>query len=465
MANLDRMNCPRFVLAGTNSGVGKTTITLGLLNGFRRKGINVQPFKSGPDYIDPAFHTFVTGNPSRNLDTWLIQENPIEYLMQQTGVNKDLSIIEGVMGFYDGHIVHKNVGSTAHLSKVLKAPVVLIINGSGISTSAAAIVHGFKHFDNDEDVAGVIINQVNSKRHYDILKEAIEEMTGVKCFGYLKKHPDINLDSRHLGLIPSYEVEVLQDKIDLISNLMEDSIDFDGLLELGQSAAPLKRVDLGIKKVVDEVRIGVPLDKAFNFYYQDNLELLEALGAKLVYFSPLEDKAVPASIDGIYFGGGFPEVFVKELSANKQMRTSIKEFIEAGGPVYAECGGLMYMCNRIVDLEDNAYEMVGILENDSVMTKKLQRFGYVDVRINKESIIGSDMTNFEAHEFHRSKLTEHLDDQTVYSVEKDRGNGNINKWSCGYTYKNFLGGYAHIHFYNNLEIPRNFLYTCEKRKK
>jgi len=461
------MNCPRFILAGTNSGVGKTTITLGLLNSFRRKGVDVQPFKSGPDYIDPAFHTFVTGNHSRNLDAWLLPEEHIQSLMVKNSKQHELSIVEGVMGFYDGHSVHKKVGSTAHLSKILKAPVVLILNGSGISTSAAAIVYGFQHFDPEVNIAGVIINMVNSQRHYEILKEAIEDMTGVKCYGYLKKNPEMNLSSRHLGLIPSYEVNQLREKIELISDMMDESIDYDGLMTLAQQAPELEENADGFadREQREPVRIGVPMDKAFNFYYEDNLDLLSAMGADIVKFSPLEDTQLPEGLDGLYVGGGFPEVFAKELSENKSMLASVKGFIENDGPVYAECGGLMYMCNQIVDLEQNAFDMVGVLENNSIMTKRLQRFGYVDVTLSEDTIIGPSGTKFKAHEFHRSQLTETPADRTGYAVQKDRGNGDIKKWTCGYQYKNFLGGYAHIHFYNNLEIPVHFIETCRKVKE
>ena len=459
------MKCPRFVLAGTNSGVGKTTITLGLLNAFRRRGLDVQPFKSGPDYIDPAFHTFVTGNVSRNLDAWLLPEEAIKYLMNKNGVGKDLSIIEGVMGFYDGHTVHKKKGSTAHLSKIVEAPVVLILNGSGISTSAAAIVHGFKSFDPDVNVAGVIINMVNSERHYEILKEAIETFSGVKCYGYLKKNPDMNLSSRHLGLIPSYEVDQLKEKIDLIGDMMEESIDFDGLLSLAQSAGDIESLDVDPRVNFPGIKIGVPLDKAFNFYYQDNLDLLVKLGAELINFSPMEDTCLPDGLDGLYIGGGFPEVFARELSENTLMRKSIRAFVESGRPVYAECGGLMYLCNKIIDLEGDAFDMVGILPNESVMTKRLQHFGYVDVSLSQESLIGTADMAFRAHEFHRSKVSEMDGDDRCYRVEKDKGNGDIKQWQCGYRYKNFLGGYAHIHFYNNLEIPVHFLEKCRVERE
>lgn len=459
------MACPRFVLAGTNSGVGKTTITLGLLNSFYRKGYNVQPFKSGPDYIDPAFHTFVTGNASRNLDAWLLPEDKIRSLMCHSGEGKDLSIVEGVMGFYDGHSVHRKKGSTAHLSKIVKAPAVLIINGSGIATSAAAIVLGFQKFDPEVNVAGVIINMVNSERHYEILKEAIEEMTDVKCYGYLKKNSEMNLSSRHLGLIPSYEVDQLKEKIDLISDMMEESIDFDGLLTLAQTAPDLEADAVEPVKQFKQLKIGVPLDNAFNFYYQDNLDLLQFLGAEIVNFSPVKDAHIPQNLDGLYVGGGFPEVFAKELTANKTMLADIKAFVESNRPVYAECGGLMYMCKSITDLEDKTFDMVGLIDNESVMTKRLQRFGYVEVELEETTIIGPKGLRFMAHEFHRSQVIDSSNDTLCYKVEKDRGNGNISKWQCGYGYKNFLGAYAHVHFYNNLEIPVNFLKICQQVKE
>jgi len=458
------MNNSRIVLAGTNSGVGKTTITLGLLNGFKRKGVNVKPYKSGPDYIDPAFHTFVTGNKSRNLDAWLMDEHAIKHIICKSSQMNDLNVVEGVMGLFDGHIVHKHIGSTAHISKITQSPVVLIIDGSGMSTSAAALVKGYKEFDLDVNLGGIIINKIGAERHYSILKNAIEEHTGVKCYGYLRKNTKINLSSRHLGLIPAGEVADLKLKIDLITDEMEETIDFEGLLELANQAPKIESNQIQVKQIVENINIAIPMDNAFTFYYQDNLDLLEELGATLKYFSPLSDSELPQNIDGIYMGGGFPEVFAKELALNTSIKESIHDFVESGGPVYAECGGLMYMCKSIVDLDGNQFQMVGVLDNNSVMTQRLQRFGYVDVEVSEDTILGKSGTSFRAHEFHRSELTESAEDKLCYSVKKDRGNGNVNNWSCGYMYKNFVGGYAHIHFYNNLEIPKQFLLECLKFK-
>ena len=459
------MSLPRFLVAGASSGVGKTTVTIGLLNFLKRKGLNVQPFKTGPDYIDPAFHTFVTGNSSRNLDSWLLEEDRVRYLFHKNSKGKDISVIEGVMGLFDGHSVYRDIGSSAHVAKITKSPVILIIDGSGISTSSAAMVHGYSTFDKELKISGVIINNVSGEIHYEMLKQAIEKFTGVKCYGYLLKNSDINLSSRHLGLVPSVEVKELKEKIEKITDMMEKTIDIDGIIEIAGQAQDISyQKPEKIKKLVSNVRIGLAYDKAFNFYYSDNLEVLEEMGAELVRFSPIFDKKLPDNLDGLYIGGGFPEIFAEKLSKNLTMIEDIKMFIEENGPVYAECGGLMYMCKSIIDLEGKEYSMVGIFDNVSEMTKRLQRFGYIDVTINDKTILSEGLINFRAHEFHRSKISQMESDNLKYEIEKTRfGREKIN-WKCGYAYKNFLGGYAHVHFYNNLEIAINFLNNCSNKE-
>lgn len=455
------MSLPRFVLAGTNSNVGKTTFTLGILKALSNRGLNVQPFKSGPDYIDPAFHTHVTGNQSRNLDCWMLEEDVLRGLYKKNAKGKDVAIIEGVMGLYDGFSTVKDCGSTAHLSKIIDAPVVLIIDGSGISSSAAAVVLGFVKYDEEVNIQGIIINKVHGEGHYNLLKTAIERDTGVKCYGYMNVNRNIGLDSRHLGLIPSVEVADLDKKIEIIADMVEETVDLDGLIELSKSASPLNSADLNHSRIVENVRIGVAYDKAFNFYYKDNLDLLEELGAELVYFSPLEDEKLPDNLDGLYIGGGFPEVFAEDLQENVTMRASILEYHQSEGPIYAECGGLMYLCRTIENLEEKSFEMVGIFDNESRMTKRLQRFGYVSVNLKENCLLGAEGTSFKAHEFHRSMVEYSDGDHYAYNVIKERDGVETKIWSCGFRTKNVMAAYAHVHFYTNIELAKHFLKACK----
>ncbi|AOT72377.1 cobyrinate a,c-diamide synthase [Geosporobacter ferrireducens] len=456
------MNYPRFVLAGTQSGVGKTTISIGIMAALKKKGYRVQAFKVGPDYIDPAFHSFVTGNASRNLDGWMLEEAVVRELFVKNAYGKDIAVIEGVMGLYDGFGIEKDQGSTAHISKILNAPVILIINGNGMSASAAAQVLGYKAFDPDVNIQGVIINNLSGEKHYELLKAAIERYTGIPCLGYMKNNSAIQLKSRHLGLIPSVEVEDLRKKIDEIGDMVGETIDLDRLMETSKNTKSLQSVQYFSKEnaAIDQVHIGVALDKAFNFYYKDNLDLLEELGAKLIYFSPLEDEKLPENIHGLYFGGGFPEVFADQLEKNFTMRQDIKNLVDLGIPTYAECGGLMYLTEAITTLEGKRHEMVGIFEAETTMTNRLQRFGYVEVNIEKPCVISHIPVRVKGHEFHRSIITSPQNADYGYQVVKKRSGEPVNSWHCGLLKQNVLAGYAHIHFYNHKELAKDFIENC-----
>ncbi|MBB6214607.1 cobyrinic acid a,c-diamide synthase [Anaerosolibacter carboniphilus] len=458
------MKLPRFVLAGTQSGVGKTTISTGVMSALRKRGFQVQPFKVGPDYIDPAFHTFVTGNKSRNLDSWMLEEETVRGLFVKNAQEKDISVIEGVMGLYDGSGSRKDVGSTAHVSKIIKAPVILIINGSGMAASAAAQVLGYKMYDSDVEIAGVIINNVSGEKHYHILKEAIERDTKIKCVGYMVKNTAIKLESRHLGLIPSVEVKDLKDKVEEIGSMIEKTVDIDALLEISEQAVPIDACMSEDIWVEDRINLGVASDKAFNFYYEDNLELLKSLGANLIFFSPLHDRKLPEGLHGLYFGGGFPEVFAQELEDNREIRQQIKESIEGGIPAYAECGGLMYLTNAITSVAGERHEMVGVFHTEAKMTGRLQRFGYVDITIDQPSVLSKSVEQAKAHEFHRSILMDHMEDDQVYQLEKTRNGEIIDRWRCGLKRYNALAAYAHIHFYCNQRLAKNFIENCRVYK-
>lgn len=459
------MKLSRFVIAGTQSGVGKTTISTGIMRALVLRGDNVQPYKVGPDYIDPAFHSFVTGNKSRNLDSWMLDEGTIKELFIKNSSDRSISVIEGVMGLFDGFGISKDMGSTAHISKILKAPVILVIDGRGMSSSAAAQVLGYKMYDPEMDLKGVIVNNISGEKHYDLIKKVVERDTGIKCFGYLKKNSNIKLESRHLGLIPSVEMDDLEKRLNELADMVESTIDLDGILELSSKAEALDskpRKDIKKDKVVN---IGVALDKAFNFYYQDNLDLLESLGANLIYFSPLYDKKLPDNLHGLYIGGGFPEIFPKELEENKEMRDEIKKKSLDGIPIYAECGGLMYLTKSISDFQGNKYEMVGVFDREASMTKRLQRFGYVYVNIKKSCAISTGDETVKAHEFHRSTLNEVSGENYAYRVDKIRENELQKSWECGLVKDNTLGAYAHIHFYSNRALAENFINSCRSHKE
>lgn len=450
------------MLAGTSSNVGKTTISLGIMAALTKRGLNVGPYKVGPDYIDPGFHKFVTGNSSHNLDSWLLDEENLRYLFNKNLKNKDIGIVEGVMGLYDGYGTNKDDGSSAHVSKIIKTPVILIIDGKGISSSAAAIVLGYKMYDQDVDIKGIIINQVSGKMHYDLLKEAIERDVNIPCVGYLPKNTEVSLNSRHLGLIPVDEVKELNNKIDKLVNTVEECIDIDEIIKISNTSKDIVGNTISPYNefigMAENLTIGIARDKAFTFYYEDNIQLLKEMGANIVYFSPLEDKDIPDNIDGLYIGGGFPEVFAKELEDNYIFRKNLKNHLDKGLPAYAECGGMMYLTNEIIDLNDNHNEMVGYFPTCSFMTKRLQRFGYVNV----------DTKNNErtrAHEFHHSMIEDNEELKYKYDVKKIR-NGQIKRsWKCGLIKKNVLAGYPHIHFYSNPEFLIELIRVCKENKK
>lgn len=456
------MKLSRFVIAGTQSGVGKTTISTGLMRALVLRNKDVQPYKVGPDYIDPAFHSFVTRNKSRNLDSWMLDEETIKELFAKNSSGRGISVIEGVMGLFDGFGIEKDMGSTAHVAKILKAPVILVIDGRGMSSSAAAQVLGYKMYDPELDLKGVIVNNISGEKHYELIKTVVERDTGIKCFGYLKKNSNIKLESRHLGLVPSVEIEGLERRLNELAEMVESTIDIDGILQLADEAEILDTKPAEDIKHEKVVNIGVALDKAFNFYYQDNLDLLESLGANLVYFSPLYDKKLPENLHGLYIGGGFPEIFPKELEENKEIRGEIRKKSLDGISIYAECGGLMYLTKSISDFQGNKFEMVGVFDREASMTKRLQRFGYVYVNINKPCAISQGDEVVKAHEFHRSTLNEVSVEDYAYKVDKIRGNRLQKSWECGLIKRNTLGAYAHIHFHSNKALAENFINNCRR---
>lgn len=452
------MKQARLVLAGAHSGVGKTSVSAGLMKALVRRGLAVQPFKVGPDYIDPAFHEFVTNRKSRNLDSWMLPPETIKHLFVKNAPSAEtgLSVIEGVMGLFDGHSDSES-GSTAHVAALVQAPIVLIVNGSSIARSLGAMVHGYNTFRAETKLAGVIINMVSGQAHYDLLRKFVEKEAKVPCLGYLSKNPDISLESRHLGLVPSVEVPDLAARLDRLAEAIEETLDIEGLLKLAGTAP-----DLTGNKVVDaapgaKVRLGLALDRAFNFYYPDGLELLEAFGAELVPFSPINDPALPPDLDGLYFGGGFPEVFAADLEKNESLRMEIRRRLEEGLPAYAECGGLMYLGRELVDFEGKSHQMTGFFDHSAAMTKRLQNFGYVEVSFKEDTVLGPAGTRVRAHEFHHSRL-EGEERPYALSIKKNERRA----WEGGLVKNNVLAAYPHLHFYANPDLARNFVEGCRK---
>lgn len=429
-----------FVIAGTNSGCGKTTTSIGLMALLKSLDYDIAPFKTGPDYIDPLFHSEILGTPSYNLDSFLIPKSAIIYLFKKHTLNKSIAIVEGVMGMYDGMGVAAK-GSTYELSQLLNLPIVLVVNCKGLYQSVSAIVKGFLSLKENSNVKGVIFNHCPGDEYYTFLKAIVEKECEVSCVGYIPSNKGFALESRHLGLIQAEEIGELSEKVEELKCTLESTIEIDKLLKISQ----FDEVPIGNFKLPDinlsGLHIGVARDKAFSFYYRDNLDLLEELGATLHYFSPLDHKYLPQQCNCLYLGGGYPEVFAHDLSKNKTLLHQISKVAKEGMPVYAECGGLMYLTDKIIDLDENEYSMVGVFNASVHMTKRLQKFGYANLSYQNETT--------KCHEFHRSKiLSEGYDGNYTlqYNLSKPEKQ---KEWTCGLKYNNCLAGYAHVHFYSN----------------
>lgn len=421
------------IIASNKSGGGKTTFTLSLMNSLIKKGFSVQGFKVGPDYIDGAFHEFITKKHSRNLDLFLMGTDGINYSYSKG--KSDLGVIEGVMGLYDGKGI-STFASTYHVSKELgDMPILLVITPGAQSVTLCAEINGLKEFKN-ANIVGVVLNSI-SPSYYTMLKAAIEKHCNIKVFGYMPKDEKLSLKSRHLGLVQSVEVSNLKEKIDYASKLLEEYVDIDSLVdEFKEYKAKSIKYDLEYK----DIKIGVALDKAFSFYYRENIELLKQIG-EITYFSPLNDKELPKDLDFLYIGGGYPEVFKEELSKNISMRKSIKKALENGLRCFAECGGLMYLTQDI-----DGSEMVGFFNGNAEMTTRLQRFGYSTLILNNNE---QDLT-INCHEFHKSKVN--LEEETVYNISKENYLGNKTEWVCGYKKNNTIAGYPHVNFLGNIDF-------------
>jgi Ni-sirohydrochlorin a,c-diamide synthase len=457
---------PRIILAGDRSSAGKTTISTGVMALLHERGLKVQPFKVGLDYIDPSYHSLVTGRQGENLDGFLMPEPAIIEAFQHSATGSDVAIIEGVRGLYEGLEALSDIGSTAQIAKILKTPVILVVDAQSITRSTAAIVKGYKDFDRGVNVKGVILNKVGSDRHAEKARLAIEKYTGVEVLGAIPRNKGMSLTMRHLGLIPAREgasrVDDFDARIGKIKTIISENVNVDRLLEIAKSAPKLKtgKQNIFTPEKSTGARIGVALDEAFNFYYKDNMDLLNLKGAEVVYFSPLHDSEIP-EVDGLVLGGGYPEFFPRELSDNGSMRKSIAEASANGMPIYAECGGLMYLTRALEDADGKRHEMVGVMDCVASM-KHIRHIGYVVGQFEKDTPIGSRGTFFKGHEFHYSVITD-VPAEARFAYRMDRGIG-IKDGMDGLIVKNTLGSYTHLHAASYVPFARNFVEACAEYK-
>ena len=443
----------RVMIAGTNSGCGKTTVTCAILQALKNRGLSLGAFKCGPDYIDPMFHSSIIGAKSANLDLNFFTKNILKYLLVKNGRDQDVNIIEGVMGFYDGQSLISSKASSYEIAEATRTPAVLVVGARGAAISILASIQGFLDFVPDSQIRGVILNQC-SKMSYGPLKNAIlERFQGrVKPLGFLPPMADAALESRHLGLVTAREVENLKEKLQTMARAAEDYIDLDGLLALSKDVDPIFYEDVEIPKFSESVRIAVAMDKAFCFYYGDNLTLLKEMGGEIVPFSPLEDSQLPQNIQGLYLGGGYPELYLEKLSQNKTMLSSIRQAAEKGLPILAECGGFMYLNKSIA-----GHPMVNLLPGDCEDQKKLTRFGYVTLTAKQDNLLCRAGEKIQGHEFHHWDSTENGSD---FEARKLTGK----HWDCVFAADRLYAGFPHFHFYSNLSFGKNFYETCLRYK-
>jgi cobyrinic acid a,c-diamide synthase len=444
------------VIAGTQSGVGKTTVTLGILYALARRGLTVQPFKVGPDFIDPGHHTRAAGRACRNLDGWMLSRETNVSLFHRRAREAEIAVVEGVMGLFDGYDGASEAGSTAQMAKWLGLPVLLVVDARAMARSAAALVHGFASFDAALSLAGVIFNRIGSAAHLEYLQQAMTSLPGVRVWGGLPRDQELAIPERHLGLATAEDHPLDQAYLERLADLLEANLDLEGLLAaLPRLTLPEAPAPVAAPQVV---RLGVARDRAFCFYYPENLELLEGFGAKLVPFSPLEDRELPPDLDGVYLGGGYPELYAQGLAANVGLRQALKEAAAVGLPIYAECGGLMYLAREIRDLEGRPHPMAGVFPFAVRMLARLKALGYREVTLTAPGLLGPAGTTIRGHEFHYSEIIGEPDGvPRLYRLTPRRGGAAVAE---GYGANNVLASYVHLHFGSNPGVARHLVASC-----
>lgn len=458
-----KQRIPRIVIAATQSGSGKTTIVTGLLAALKEKGLKVQSYKVGPDYIDPGYHEIASGRPGHNLDTWLVTEEKLAEIFARTADDADIAIIEGVMGLYDGG--KNGISSTASVAKLLDAPVLLVINAKSMGESAAALALGFKQYDPTVNIAGVILNRLGSPTHRQMIEEALERLD-IPVFGAVGRNDKMNMPERHLGLLPVQENNSEAEVVAEIGRTVGASVDIEKIIGLAESAP---EIELPARNTLPEkrrVRIAVARDDAFTFYYPESIYQLEISGAEIIPFSPLHDREIPEA-DGLILGGGFPEMFASELYGNESMRASIGEAAKSGMPIYAECGGFMYLMKEMVDFDGNHFPMTGIIPGSVTMNKKLQTVGYVAATMEKDTVLGRKGTVLHGHEFHFSSecAPENINPEEYPRAFTFQRMRKIPPYLAGYAKDNILGSYLHLHFAGSPEAARSFVDKCAEYRQ
>ncbi|MDA8351847.1 MAG: cobyrinate a,c-diamide synthase [Firmicutes bacterium] len=457
-------NPPRLIVAGTGSGVGKTTVTLGLLAAMKRRGIAVQAYKAGPDYIDPGFHSAVTGRSSRNLDSWMLGKDGMREVFLRGASKAEVCVVEGVMGLFDGEAPDRNDGSTAEIAAELNTPVVLVTDASGAARSAAAVVRGFQVFDPAVEIGGVILNRVGSEGHAQMLKTAIEQECDIPVLGALPWDESRLLPERHLGLIPAWEQGQRNRWLKQVTDQVESHIDLDRLLSLARQKTPVSMPEACRypcpRRDEQGPVIAVAKDEAFHFYYEENLELLRYYGAHLHMFSPLQGEDLPEAIDGLYLGGGFPEEFAERLSRQTRLMDFLRDRIQSGLPTYAEGGGFMFLCDSLTDRHGERYAMAGVIPAQVEMSSRLAAMGYREVCAKRDSLLLAKGETARGHEFHYSRLSTPREWEPLYSSRGSFGSGGE-----GYGHDRLLASYTHLHFLSQPSMARRWVEICRAYKR
>ncbi|MDQ7029532.1 MAG: cobyrinate a,c-diamide synthase [Ardenticatenia bacterium] len=447
---------PTLVIAGTHSGVGKTTVTTGLIAAWRAQGLVVQPFKVGPDYIDPTYHQLAAGRPGRTLDAWMVPPGRLPALVTQAARGADVVVVEGVMGAYDGFGYDDELGSTAHVAKVLGAPVVVVLDARAMARSAGAVALGYCTFDPELDVAGFIVNRVAGEAHGRGVAQAVEAATGLPVFGWIPRNEALHVPERHLGLVPTAEPGRWAHFVRAAAGAIAHHVDLERLLATARRAAlPTSAPLPELEPVAGEPVVAVARDEAFSFLYPDNLDLLRAAGARLAFFSPLRDQTLPPGTSAVVLSGGFPEVYAKELSANTAMREAIRGACEHGLPVYAECGGLMYLTEAIVDVEGKRHPMAGVLPGHSVMTGRLT-LGYRLAEAVHTGWLFRGGERVRGHEFHYSAWEDRPATlpPAYWLLPRDHQG---TPHPEGAHVRNVWASYVHLHFWTKPELARRLV--------
>lgn len=459
------MTYPRLLVAGTHSGVGKTTVTLALLAGFRAQGRLVQPFKVGPDFIDPGHHQMASGRESRNLDGWMLGADLNRMTFQSAAQDANLSIIEGMMGLFDGSSPINEIGSSAEMAKQLNAPVLLVVDGSAMARSAAAMVFGYTYFDPDVKIAGVVFNRIKSEGHFQLLKDAVEKETKVPVVGYIRPDSDLTIPDRHLGLRMALEGEGSK----LYAKLVQattNSLDLSRIEQLAHASPdwdePLVQENPRLAEPLGEpIKIAVAHDPAFCFYYPENIATLKQAGGSLVRFSPLKDAKLPVGVEILYLGGGYPEIYASVLEQNTTMRSSISEFVRQGGIVYAECGGLLYLTRSLQDFNGKVYEMVGALPGDAVMSRTQTTLGYRELTLTQTGLLGEKGRRVRGHEFHYSHLENLGDVDYVGKITDAQGKDH---GGDGIIFNNGVALYTHLHFGSHPQVSLSLIQAARDQR-